>query len=54
MLSTIQFDDETAFVTNEVHEIGLDRLLTTKLVTGKPPIAKTVPEKLLGICRSLA
>jgi hypothetical protein len=49
VLAPIQFDDELAFQTREIGEVGTDRMLTPEFATEQPSVAQPIPEPLLRV-----
>jgi transposase len=54
VLTAVQFDDEPAFVADEVCDKVSHGRLSSKLETAKPAVAKGVPELSLGVGRPMA
>jgi len=49
MLSTIEFNHQLGFKTDEIDDVTTNQILTLKLVTGQSPIPDCVPELSFSI-----
>ena len=54
MPTAVEFDRQFRSRTIEIEDVGIDRVLSPKLVTCKIAVSETAPENLLAICRLLS
>ena len=54
MAAAIELDGQLHSRAIEVEYVSVDRMLATKLVTGKIPIPQVAPENALPFCRVLS
>jgi len=54
VLAAVEFDDQPPIERNEVGDVGLDRYLAPKFVSGEASVTEQAPELLLGLGALLA